>query len=72
MNTGEGVPVPGEAGGWMKWSAPWKRPDTVLAWPWLRQDLPDGQWSFYSAGGSDARDLDARQDLLKLKTGFTF
>lgn len=27
---------------------------------------------FYSAGGSDACDLDARQNLLKLKTGFTF
>lgn len=49
-----------------------ERPDAVFAWPLLRRDLPDGQWSFYSAGKSGACDLDARQDLLKLETGFTF
>lgn len=44
--TGEGAPVPRGAGGWMKWRTPWKRPDAVFAWPLLRRDLPDGQWSF--------------------------
>lgn len=23
-----------------------ERPDAVFAWPLLRRDLPDGQWSF--------------------------
>ena len=31
-----------------------------------------GSGLFYSAGKSGACDLDARQDLLKLETGFTF